>query len=59
MFYRSHVIVLMVAACLGGCGGYAGYVGFDQDDSSALPPTSVPAGGQGGDRSLPGQIKAM
>jgi len=52
MFHRSHVIVLIVAACLGGCGGYAGYLGFDQDSTSALPPASIAAGGQGGGSQL-------
>ena len=53
MFHRSHIIVLMLAACLGGCGGYAGYLGFDQDATSALPPTSVAAGGQGAPQLAP------
>ena len=48
MFHRSHIIVLMIAACLGGCGGYASYVGFDQDSTSAIPPGSIPASGQNG-----------
>jgi LysM repeat protein len=47
MMYRSHVIVLMIAACLGGCSAYTGYAAFDPDNTSALPSTSAPAGGQG------------
>ena len=52
MIYRSHVVVFIIAACLGGCGGYTGYAAFDTDSTSALPPTSVSAGGQGGGSKL-------
>jgi hypothetical protein len=41
MVHRSHIMVLLIAACLGGC---SGSVAFD----SALPPSSVPAAGGGG-----------
>jgi hypothetical protein len=44
MVQRSHIAVLVLAACLGGCGGYAGYFGVDQDATSAVPPASVVAG---------------
>jgi hypothetical protein len=45
MVQRSHIAILVLAACLGGCGGYAGYFGVDQDATSAVPPASVAAGG--------------
>jgi hypothetical protein len=41
MVHRSHIAVLVLAACLGGCGGYAGYFGVDQDATSAVPPANV------------------
>ena len=41
MIHRSHIVILLLAACLGGCGGYASYYGIDQ--TSALPPASVAA----------------
>jgi len=47
MIHRSYVIVLIIAVCLGGCSGYPGSIAFDADNTSALPPTSAPAGGEG------------
>ena len=44
MIQRSHIVILLLAACLGGCGGYASYYGVDQATTSALPPASVAAG---------------
>jgi hypothetical protein len=48
MVHRSHIVVLLLTACLGGCGGYAGHFGVDQDATSAVPSASVAAGGQSG-----------
>jgi fermentation-respiration switch protein FrsA (DUF1100 family) len=48
MIHRSHIVILLLAACLGGCGGYASYYGVDQATTSALPPASVAAGDQEG-----------
>jgi hypothetical protein len=56
MVQRSHMALLVLAACLGaglgGCGGYAGYSGFDQDATSAVPPAGVAAGEHGGSAQL-------
>jgi hypothetical protein len=52
MVHSSHIGVLLLAACLaaslGGCGGYVGYFGVDQNATSAVPPASVAGGGQDG-----------
>ena len=46
MIHRSHIVILLLAGCLGGCGGYASYIGVDQAPTSALPPAaSEEAGG--------------
>jgi hypothetical protein len=52
MVHRSHIAVLVLAVWLGGCGGYAGYFGVDQDATSAVPPAGVTAGGQSGGSQL-------
>ena len=48
MIHRSHIVILLLATCLGGCGGYASYFGVDEATTSALPPASHTAGGQEG-----------
>ena len=48
MIHRSHIVILLLAGCLGGCGGYASYVGVDQAPTSALPPASVAASEEAG-----------
>jgi hypothetical protein len=47
MIHRSHIVILLLATCLGGCGGYS-YFGVGQATSSALPPASVAADDQEG-----------
>jgi fermentation-respiration switch protein FrsA (DUF1100 family) len=51
MIHRAQIVILLLAgclACLGGCGGYASYIGVDQAPTSALPPASVAASEQAG-----------
>jgi fermentation-respiration switch protein FrsA (DUF1100 family) len=56
MIHRSQIVILLLAgclaACLGGCGGYASYIGVDQAPTSALPPANAAASeGAGGSQS--------
>lgn len=59
MVHRSHLVVLIIAACLGGCSGYPGTVAFDADNASTAPRTSVPAGGQNGSQNDGVRLNAL
>jgi hypothetical protein len=48
MIHRSHIVILLLAGYLGGCGGYASYIGVGQAPTSALPRASVAASEEAG-----------